>query len=62
MELQCMVDGLHILHLVPVVLNVLVELKQDTEHAIIQNQDTTEGSAQARLQTQVLAMNIHVQV
>ena len=57
-----MVDGLHILHLVPVVQNVQVELKEELEHAIIQNQDTTEGNVQACLQTQGLAMNIHVQV
>ena len=62
MDLQCMVDGQHIQHLVPVVSNVLVALKKEIEHAIIQNQDTTEGSVQARLQTQVLAMNIHAQV
>ena len=57
-----MADGLHILHSVTVVPNVQVELKQDIEHAIVQNQDIMESSVQARLQTHVLAMNIHVPV
>ena len=57
-----MEDGLHILHLVHVVPNVQVELKQKLEHAIIQNQDTMEINVQGLLQTHVLAMNIHVQV
>ena len=57
-----MVDGLHILHLVHVVPNVQVDLKEDIEHAIIQNQDTMESSVQALLQKHVLAMNIHVRV
>ena len=57
-----MVDGHHILHLVNVVQNVQVELKRGIEHATVQNQDTMENSVQVLRQTQVLAMNIHVQV
>ena len=57
-----MVGGLHILHLVHVVQNAEVELKPEIGYAMIQNQDTMENSVQVLRQTQVLAMNIHVQV
>ena len=62
MNLQYMVAGLRILHSVPAVLNVEVDLKQQIEHAAIQNQDTTEVSVQGLLHTHVLVMSIHVQV
>ena len=62
MDLQYMVLGLRILHSVPAVLNVEVELKQQIEHATIQNQDITEVSVQGLLHTHVLVMSIHVQV
>ena len=57
-----MVAGLRILHSVPAVLNVEVELKQQIEPAILQNQDTTEEIVQGLHHTHVLVMNIHVQV
>ena len=62
MDLQYMVVGLRILHLVPAVLNVEVELKPQIEHAVIQNQNITESSVQDLLHSHVLVMNIHVQV
>ena len=62
MYLQYMVAGLRILHTVTAVLNVEVDLKQQLEHATIQNQDIMEDSVQDHLYSHVLAMNIHVQV
>ncbi len=62
MDLQYMVAGLRILNSVPAVLDVEVELKQQIEHAIIQNQDITEASVQDLLHPHVLVMAIHAQV
>ena len=62
MNLQLMVVGLPILRLLPVVHNVEVELKQDTDTATIRNHNMVDAIAQAVIHTAVLVIPIHVQV
>ena len=57
-----MVAGLPILPLIPVVQNVEVELKQDTDSATIRNHNMVDSIARAVLHTDVLVIPINVQV
>ena len=57
-----MENGLRILHLVPAVLNVDGELKQDIGNVTIQNHNITDANAQDLLRIPVLAIPSLVQV